>query len=394
MKQVPIMLLSDAPDTQSGLGRITRDLATLLSRMPEFRVATSGLGGRGAAEFPWQQYHIGHNEFGELSLPAVWENWTQGEAGVLLTIWDLSRLLWLCQPKYAPEGLKQWLEGKRSAGAMKVWSYVPLDAWGPHSRLTGMEREALAGSDRLLAYSPFGKALISDTIGTELAVDKGIDWMPHGISLKHFNPEPRLANQHKQVGCLMTNQRRKDWGLCAAVCYDLVAHLNAGVRFWWHVDMRHREWNLDALVEDFGLQDYVTITEGGLLCDDAWLAQQYRACDITFLPSLGEGYGYPLFESLACGVPVVHGDYAGGASLMRSFGLERYLVEPVAYRLEGALNCVRPVYDPRTFSQKIIDILAIKPEPAWLAGRVEHLDWMKLGHRWKQWFREGLCETR
>ena len=391
MKQVPIMLLSDAPDTQSGLGRITRDLATLLSRMPEFRVCTLGLGGRGAVEFPWQQYQIGPHEFGELSLPAVWENWTQGENGVLLTIWDLSRLLWLCQPKYAPEGLREWLASKRESGGMKVWSYVPIDASGPMGALTGMEREALLGSDRLLAYSPWAQQVIKATIGKEQSEAKGLSWMPHGLGAKHFKPEPKERESVIKVGCLMTNQRRKDWGLCAAVCADLLAQLNAGVRFHWHVDMRYREWNLDALVEDFGLQEYVTITEGNILFDDHWLAQMYRSCDITFLPSLGEGYGYSLFESLACGVPGVHGDYAGGASLMLHFGLARYLVEPVAYRLEGALNCVRPVYDPRTFSQKIIDILSIKPEPEWLAGRVEHLSWMKLGHVWKKWLREGLA---
>ena len=147
---------------------------------------------------------------------------------------------------------------------------------------------------------------------------------------------------------------------------------------------------MPAVVADFGLGEYVEVTYP--LVDDAWMAEQYRRCDVTFLPSTGEGWGYPIFESLACGTPAVTGDYAGGASAMRAFGLEWFLVQPMAWRLEGIHNCVRPVYNANDFVNKIVEVAewSTPDRMRSTAANVEHLSWMKLGHRWKQWFRDGL----
>jgi len=194
----------------------------------------------------------------------------------------------------------------------------------------------------------------------------------------------------KRIGVVMTNQTRKDWGLAATVCAALTERLKGAVRFWWHCDTDMRHWNLHALISDFQLGEYVELTSPP--CDDKWMVEQYRKCDLTFLPSTGEGWGFPIFESLACGVPCVHGDYAGGASAMSAFGLSHLLVEPYAWRLEGVHNCVRPVYQPEDFVEKIMELLEsghpLRGEL--LRGAVEHLSSMKLGHCWKRWMREGL----
>jgi len=194
----------------------------------------------------------------------------------------------------------------------------------------------------------------------------------------------------KRIGCVMTNQTRKDWGIAATVCAALAERMKGAVRFWWHCDTRMRHWNLDALIADFQLGEYVEITSPPVT--DAWMAEQYRRCDLTFLPSTGEGFGFPLFESLACGVPVVHGDYAGGRSLMSAFGLNHLLVQPYSWRLEGQHNCVRPVYRPEDFVEKLMEMLESGHplHSELLRGSVEHLSSMKLGVTWKRWLREGL----
>lgn len=190
-----------------------------------------------------------------------------------------------------------------------------------------------------------------------------------------------------RIGVVMTNQHRKDWGLVATVCRMLLDELE-GVEFWWHCDAATRYWNIYALLEDFGLTGKVFLTFPP--CDDKWLAAQYRACDVTMLPSLGEGFGYPLFESMSCGTPVVHGDYASGASVMATCGVGRWLVGPQAWRLEGQFNTLRPVHDPAAWVERVIDIVAVRPEREWTSGQVEHLGWDKLGVQWRRWFEDGL----
>jgi len=184
----------------------------------------------------------------------------------------------------------------------------------------------------------------------------------------------------------MTNQVRKDAGLWAQVCAGLVERLKGNVRFWLHTDVAMRHWSYDALIADFALGEYVYVTNPP--CDDQWLARQYRKCACTFLPSSGEGFGYPLFESIACGTPVVHGDYAGGASLMASCGFGLWLVPAREWRLEGVHNSVRPVYNAGDWVEMIMIVLEQKQRVA--EGAVDHLAWSRLGHVWKRWLREGL----
>lgn len=414
----PILLLSDCPSQHSGLSRITRDLGTLLASMPEFRVASLGLMGVGDSRLPFHTYHLHSVEFGELSLPGVWDEWSQGEPGIVMTIFDLSRVLWLARPEFAEdEGLREWLTDARRR-KFKLWGYVPVDATGPGNRLTAMSRDCLLGMDRLLAYSPWAEGVIRNTIGSEAADARGLTWMPHGLNTRTFAPMPTLTNvtnvtnvTHAAadglssqpgggdthvpcIGVVMTNQMRKDWALAAVVCAGLMERLKGRVRLWWHVDLPVRSWNMHALIADYHLGEYVELTTPP--ASDQWMAEQYRRCDLTLLPSLGEGFGLPIFESLECGVPCIHGDYAGGASIMSSCGLADLLVGPVQWRMEGQHNCVRPVFDPQDWVSMAMTVLNEKwrqqflPQP--LQSYVEHLSWMKLGHIWKRWFKEGLGE--
>ncbi len=378
---LPILLLSDAPDQTSGLARITRDLATLLASDPDWRVATLGWMGTGSRVLPWPQYHMFPQEMGESSLPVVWDEWSEGRPGIIMTVWDATRLLWLARPEYAPEGLKEWIQKTRSAGT-KLWGYFPIDSCGPGGRLTGIVRETLLGYDRILVTSPWAVDVVRATIGDQEAEKRNLTWAPHGLG-SNFTPGPSLEDKTR-IGVVMTNQARKDWGLCGAIAHSL-----PDVRFWWHVDVVSRHWNLEALLEDFNLHN-VEITLPP--CDDKWLASQYRRCALTILPSLGEGFGYCWAESIACGVPCIHGNYASGASLMDSCGLGHLLVEPWQYRIEGIHNCVRPVYTTEDWVTAIREVLASPADP--VSNRVEHLLWKNLWTVWKRWFSDGVGTSR
>jgi len=190
---IPIMFVGDAPDTTSGLGRILRDLATIVTSSPRFRVATLGYAGTGSMRLPFQQYNMTHTPDPttslQLSLERAFEDFTHDEQGIVMTIWDMSRLHWLAQPALIDHDvrLRDWLLHTRTIHRLILWGYVPVDSAGPHERLTAMTHDTLLGYDRLLAYTKFGQDLIEHTIGTEQAQLRGLTWLPHAIG-ETFRP--------------------------------------------------------------------------------------------------------------------------------------------------------------------------------------------------------------
>lgn len=401
MKQVPILFLSDSPDLPTGLGRITRDLATLVARdLPQYRVGTYGRAGNGSKSFPWAQYNFAptmEDQWGITNLERVWNDFAGNETGVMMTIQDPSRMFWFSQPVHEEAPISRFL----NSGRIQKWGYFPIDSTGPGDQLTGICKATVARYDRVLAYTKFGSGVLSRSTGRE------VDWIPHGIDTSVFQPRDRkaarLAMGFKDtdlvLGVNMTNQPRKDWGLAMTIA-SFLRDKHHNFKLWAHVDILDRHWSMPALIEDFGLGDRIKVTFVGNL-DDEQLSYFYSACDATMLPSLGEGFGYPIAESLACGVPCFHGDYAGGAEMLP----EEWRIPVKAWRMDANhYNCVRPVFDPAEWAERISQQFAgdLRITGAWdrwprssgpvSRAMVEHLNWKNLwASCWKRWFEAGLA---
>lgn len=387
MRPIPLLFLSDSPHLTSGLARITKDLATIASRLPQFRVGVLGRGGYGTSQLPFMQYNFPESAgWGEEYLELVWRDFTKGTdgRGVLFTVWDLSRLGWLMNPIGIGGTLGDLLRNK----PFQTWAYAQIDGHGIGGRLTAQCADTLNRFDRPLAYTLFGKQVMEQSIGRE------VDWIPHGFNERIFKPRGKEAGRGMLgveedqilVGMVATNQVRKDWG----TAFGAIAQLKNKIRklkFWAHIDVPDRHWNLMALAEDFGLQKTVHVTYSGQYSSEQ-LSYLYSACDLTILPS-SEGFGYPIVESLACGVPVVHGNYGGGAELVPS---QEWLVEPTATRLEGPWNVVRPVWSPNDWADRMEHVLELgeRPEQEFCTGAVEHLQWKNLGSVWEKWMLAGI----
>jgi glycosyltransferase involved in cell wall biosynthesis len=250
--------------------------------------------------------------------------------------------------------------------------------------------DTLQGFDRVLAYTIFGSGVLSRTMNQE------VNWIPHGYNGKTFQPRGRTGGRiglgwkdtDFGIGCVMTNQSRKDWGLA----FETVAILREKIpnlKFWAHVDVLMREWDLRALIYDFGVGDITQVTMTGSYSSEE-LSYFYSACDLTILPSLGEGFGYPIIESMACGVPVLHGRYGGGAELIP---IGEWTIAPRGQRLSTGWNLYRPVYQPEDWAAGVerfrqesqyLDVKEISTQA------VDHLKWSNLWPVWRRWFLEGI----
>jgi glycosyltransferase involved in cell wall biosynthesis len=401
-KPLPLLIISDAVSAPTGFGRIAGGVA---SRADEHlkdvcRVATLGYGGPGSRRFKFPQYAIEgmRKDFVIPNLPEVWEDWAGDEPGVILFIWDASRLGWFSRPEVMCEdrSLRKFLTSTN----FRRWIYNPVDAQGPHGGLTYPLAQTLLGFDRILAYGQWGENVMRKSLGDVFSQERDLGSIPHGVDSAIFYPRDRSASRRNftlatgatdligyalaevredeiLIGAVATNQTRKDWGLWAKACGTFHGD-HPEARFWIHTDILERHWSISALLVDFGLMDRTVISLGHLTDDR--MAQAYSACDLTLGIGAGEGFGYPLAESMFCGTPVIHGNYAGGVDFLP----ESLLVNPISFHLEGTYCGERPTYSPKDWVDKMEYLLGKR------VTRPSGLDWESVWPRFERWIRDGL----
>lgn len=421
-RQTPVLFVGDSPTLPTGLARIGRDLATRLAEVPDFRVGYFGRGGNPSRSLPFAQYPFmpvpNVTDWGEPYFTQAWRDFVGSGArdhGVLFSVWDPSRVGWLALPNYGADPSLTDLAKLLRSEYVEKWGYFAIDAWGtrPDYALTEYLAETVAGYDRVLAYTEFGHKVLQSSIATS-AQDRvrEIDWLPHGIETATFAPRlqsaarmawhvpgtPTAANTNRRrivIGCVMTNQPRKDFGLLFSMIRALrVNHPQYDVVWLLHTNDLTMHWDIRALMSDFECESGEVRVTYHEATDEA-MSYFYSACDFTVLPTLGEGFGYPIVESLACGVPVLTGNYAAASELV----LDRdWLIDPVAFRLDTRYNMIRPVYDSAAWTERVARACQWVTEMNGIERRrveeqcratVEHLGWDKLWPVWERWFRRG-----
>jgi glycosyltransferase involved in cell wall biosynthesis len=392
-KPTPILFVSDSPSAGTGLARITKDLSTRLHTHCSdiYRVACLGYGSPGSRSLPFPCYYMTSTKDWMIpDLPEVWEDFAGDEPGIIFTIWDPSRLLWFGRPDnpmHCPDArLRHFL----TTANIQKWGYFPIDAHGPHGRLSLMQGEAILGFDRILTYSEWARNIIERSLTEDDCRSRFLAALPHGIDTSVFRPRkyvesrrlfhdvlgykgPPFGDDEKLIGIVATNQMRKDYGLAI----QALAALKLPFRFFIHTDTLERYWSIPALVMDYNIT-FQAIVNCAPLGDDL-MSRIYSACDVTLGIGLGEGFGYPTFESLACGTPHVTGAYGGHAEHLKGD-----MVTASGWRLEGVYNQVRPVYDPKKWLYYIEKTLAGGKDG--ISRLPSGLDWNNLWPRWQNYF--------
>lgn len=399
-KRTSIVLFSDHPAAHSGLARITRDLAIRIHTHlgDTFKVCTLGYGHCGSAQLPFPQYHWKENDwFIPTELPFIAENFANNEPFILFTIGDIQRFLPLADPQFSQDrNFAGWWQDQRSRGA-KLWGYFPIDAHGKDGKLPPQLAHTLTHYDRVLVPSEWAKGIVERTVpGIKVTA------IPHGIDTDIFKPYPReeargkigelffdiaqwpkeqinVSDQALWIGIVATNQWRKDWALGIEVVAEI--QKTRPVFLWAHSDRLKNEWSLLELISDFGLLQSCLVTTG--IVSDHAMAVAYSAMDLTLGIGRGEGFGYPIAESLACDCPV----FASSYGAQRDYLPEEMQIHPEGTRINGPLNLVRPLHDPKVWAKFIEDWIGMKMDFSPLS---ESLAWKNLWPRFAAWLREGL----
>lgn len=389
---IPLLILGDAPDAETGLARVGHDLAWLLSSMPEFKVGYLGRGAVGRSYFPWTQYSFPPSQqWGENLIEQCWRDLAGDKRGIVFTVWDATRLLWLADPMGMPDSFQRWLQG----GAIERWGYFMQDSEGVQPGKIPLTAAHVMGCfDRVLLASKWAYDRTRNTIPSHADTD----WLPHMINTKSFCPQDReigrsilgVSKDEILIGCVMTNQARKHWPTVMEAVARMRPTAIGKAKLWAKSDVESPKpgwgyWNLVALTHELGLDGRVLLDVNKRTDKD--MSVLYSACDATVLISGGEGFGYPIAESLACGVPVVTGDYGAGAEIAS------HCVSHHWTTIETQHNVKRGHYSAALVAE------ALEQAVEWSRGewipqygqeRVEHLSSTKLGVQWKKWFLAGL----
>ena len=307
MARVPFLIVGDAPEGHSGLGRILRDLRRRLSDTAEADLVpdvttccwTADLKYRGTppcgvaqSRTDWRFTNI--EAWGREAVESAWQYFYGDRPGVVFTIWD-------------PARCHAFLE---LPAHLTKWGYFAVDGHNRRSTFGGPAAEAVKGYQRVLAYGQYGAEVLKVVRGAE------VEYRPHGIDTSVFKPTmtaaarasaeriigARVTPQTRVIGCVATNQARKDLGLVFETMTSLIMR-GQDVHLWLHIDEQVTEaWSVPQLYEDYpALRGRLSVSQS---VTDEVLAACYASCSVTIAPGRGEGFG-AIRSSRArwCGTP-------------------------------------------------------------------------------------------
>jgi len=158
-------------------------------------------------------------------------------------------------------------------------------------RFAAQAGEAAARADLVIAVSAF----TASQIETYLRVPESrIRVIHHGVVKRRIPDLPR----EKIVLCVGAIQRRKNQAM-------LIRAFRALPQDWTLVLAGSQGYQAAEAVAEAASNDRVRIT--GYLTDDQ-LAEWYARAGIFAFPSLDEGFGMPVLEAMAAGIPVIAGN--------------------------------------------------------------------------------------
>lgn len=209
---------------------------------------------------------------------------------------------------------------------MPAFAYVPVEG----EPLVNRDWRKVLSVLPIATCSKYGADVIQKELGRE------VPWVYHGVDHETFKPSPLRdevrKNMHWEdkfvVTCVSTNVRRKQIPrLIEAISKLRFQYKQKDIILYLHtVPFQNywlEGWNLTEISRMYGISDQVFfhpfmakfnshVPEATGNPANPGLVELYSASDLFVLPSQVEGFGLPIAEAMACGVPVLVTKYAAG----------------------------------------------------------------------------------
>lgn len=268
-----------------------------------------------------------------------------------------ARLFFGAWRRLEPVNVVSWNEPARSEGFKRSEPApdVPGVGLGPielMTRVVGSRRIAyvvwettVMPSDKVAILRTMDEVWTPSSWGRGLLIDNGLDAdkvgvVPGGVDVETFKSDGEVREEGRPFRFLFVGKWEKRKGvelLIEAFCEEFGADEPVElVLHGWNPYLSH--FDLDEHVRRaVGGRRAAPVTASHPLTEGA-LVRLYNSCDAFVLPTRAEGWGLPVTEAMACGLPVIVTDYSAPAE---------YLSDDCAYLIP--VERLVPVSDPYFF---------------------------------------------
>lgn len=326
-----ILWISDSPNQATGYGTVTKHIVSRLAEKG-FSISVLGLQSFGQP-LDFGNYKVfprGREAYGADMIQSYIK---ELDIDAVITLGDLKDFMYFNR---FPFGKVKWIP------------YYPMDGVGMPLPYTQLLRKAHIR----IAMSHHTKRE-TEQAGLECEL------IYHGVDTSIFKPlnkkEIRTANSMDDsfvIGCVARNQLRKMIPRLLEA-YSIFSKDKDDIKLLLHTTpIEETGNNLFELLDRFNLANKAFISEKTSLAygvSDSILSNIYNLFDVHALATSGEGYGLPIIESMACGVPNVLTDITTSRELIEGRGeLAR-----VQAMIMGPDNIERGLVDVKDFADKL-----------------------------------------
>ena len=188
------------------------------------------------------------------------------------------------------------------------------------------------------AKTEIGITLPMSWWGQHILADEGIMCLPHipHSVAAHYTPGPKKKElfgfpEDKYIfGVVAMNSQapvaRKAFPEILLAWLDLPEHIRENSALYIHTAATQLMGGIDlvAVIKSLGLEigkdvmfPSLDVLYTGL--DDTQMVELYRCFDVLLAPSMGEGFGIPVIEAQACGVPAAVTNFSAQPELLPTF---------------------------------------------------------------------------
>ncbi len=400
MKKIKVLALTETPLNATGLGVYAEQLLSRLSSEPNFEVgALTCFGVSGDPRLKNLPYKVWQTYVGE----ADDEQFKKIVAGNKDSIIGAEFFERTCA-EFQPDIVISWRDYEvdyliNNSPYRKFFKYISMPTVDSENR-PNYEIDNFLRCDKLLTYTNFGANVLHNQCPKLAPKLFGI--APPAADYNIFSPVLDKAT-HKYncgfspndviIGTCNRNQPRKLFPeLIKAFVLLLERFPQETLKLYLHTTYPDAAWDIPKLLLKAGIASKTYMTYRCLLCD-FWapaqyngfersicpkcnqhalqlittengltreqLAELYGLFDVFVQPNSNEGFGMPMLEAAACGVPVVGTDYSAIKEILDVVGGERIM--PIFYT-EPNMERILTKIDPEDVADAIGRVI-IKPNP-------------------------------